>query len=395
MKKATQQHTKSHNKSLILNTIYSKAHISRADISRATHLTRSTVSDIVLELIGEDLVLEAGFGQSAGGKPPVLLQLNLNSRHIIGIDLASSEFRGAVVDLRGNILERITIPIQNKSGKKAIKIVYQIIDKLINKETSPCIGIGIGAPGLLDTKAGIIRTAVNLEWKDLDLAGLLEEKYKLPVMIANDSQLSALAEFKFGNSHRKENLLLVKVGRGVGAGLILEQNLFQGDGFGAGEIGHIKIEEDGELCRCGNYGCLESIISSRTIRKKAAEIASNNPESLLHDIAADITQIKTTEVISAFNKGDQSVIQLIEDVGKTLGRALAFVSSTVNVHDVVIAGSVSEFGEVLTSSVAKSLKQNMLPGLCDEMKVTTSKLGEEIVILGAAGMVLQNQLEIL
>jgi glucokinase-like ROK family protein len=347
-----------------------------------------------LELIDEGLVKETGYGQSAGGKPPVLLRVDPLSRHIIGIDLASSEFRGAVVDLRGNILEKVVISIKDRSGEKAIEVVYQVIDKLIGTQSRPCIGIGIGVPGLLDTKAGVIKTAVNLEWEDLGLVDILEKRYKLPVLIANDSQVSAVAEHKFGGRDRTQNLLLVKVGRGVGAGIILDQQLFQGDGFGAGEIGHIRVKEDGDLCRCGNYGCLETLISSRAIRRKSKQIADEQTESLLHEIANDPKNIATAEVVEAFKMGDEWVVGLIEAVGENLGRVLAYVSSTINLHEVVIAGSVSEFGDGLIKPVSDSIQRNILPGLFEEIKVSTSSLGEDIVILGAAGMVLQNQLEI-
>ena len=256
MFKATQEQTKEHNKALILSTIYKEKTLSRAEVARVTGLTRSTVSEIVGELLGAGLVLEKGPGPSVGGKPPILLGMIPDARHIIGIDLASGEFRGAIVNLLGEIKHRVHIAIGEQSGEKALEFVFQLIDNLLAMTERPVLGIGIGAPGLMDSDQGIVRNAVNLEWVDFPLGKILRDRYHLPVYISNDSQLSATAEYNFGENHRIPNLLLIKVGRGVGAGIILNQQLFYGDGFGAGEAGHIKVDEDGELCRCGNRGCL-------------------------------------------------------------------------------------------------------------------------------------------
>jgi N-acetylglucosamine repressor len=395
MKKATREQSKSHNKTLILNTIYNNPEISRASVARITRLTRSTVSDIVAELIEEGLVTEIGQGQSAGGKPPILLIVNEEARHIIGIDLASSEFRGALIDLRGAIKNRVNLPINNLSGEEALSLVYRLIDRLLELKTVPILGIGIGTPGLMDAEKGIVRNAVNLDWHDLPLANLLRERYQLPVFIANDSQVSALAEFTFGESRGTSNLLLVKVGRGVGAGLILNQQLYHGDGFGAGEIGHVKVDPDGELCRCGNYGCLETKISSRAIRREARQLAERNPGSIINQLV-DTPQAITTEVVlEAFKKGDSGVQAIIEQVGKDLGDVLAYLVSMLNVQRIVVAGSVSSFGKGVSDPVKRQLQSHTLTAISQDIEIEISSLGEEIVMLGAAGMVLQNELGIL
>ena len=221
MKKATREQSKIHNKRLILKTIYDNGEISRAYISRLTYLTRTTVSSIVTELIDEGLVEEIGQGPSDGGKPPILLSVVDNSRHLIGIDLADSEFRGGVVDLRGKIIDRVIISVNDRDGLSAMELVYKLIDKLIGIATNPILGIGIGTPGLMDARNGIVRSAVNLDWSDLPLRNLLESRYNLHVYIANDSQVAALGEYTFGQRQETSNLVVVKVGRGVGAGIVI------------------------------------------------------------------------------------------------------------------------------------------------------------------------------
>lgn len=383
MEKATREQSKSHNKTLILNTIYQSKSISRADISRATQLTRSTVSDIITELIDEDLVIEVGTGKSAGGKPPVLLALADDSRQIIGIDLASGEFRGALIELRGELQHRIDFPIDETSGDQALELVFKLIDKLIDKSTHPILGIGIGAPGIMDSEKGIVITAVNLAWRDLPLADILQSRFDIPVYIANDSQVSALAEFKFGGGEKSSNLVVVKIGRGTGSGIIIDNQLFQGDGHGAGEIGHIKVADNGLQCSCGNYGCLETMISSRAIRKQAAyKLCKSEP------------LVSLDKVYDAFCAGDPDIRGIIREAGIHLGHALSFITSTLNIYNVVIAGSISVFGGGIIDPALEVLKENTLPAITKDVKIYSSKLGEDIVILGAAGMVLHHELGI-
>ena len=394
MEKATREQSKSHNKALILNTIYQSENLSRADISRITHLTRSTVSEIIAELIEEGLVAETGTGKSAGGKPPVLLALVDDARQIIGIDLASGEFRGALINLRGDIQQRINFSIEDSSGEQALEIVFNLIDQLVQKASRPIIGIGIGAPGIMDSEKGVVITAVNLDWQNLPLVEILQDKYDIPVYIANDSQVSALAESKFGTTEKGENLLVVKIGRGVGSGIIIDNHLFQGDGFGAGEIGHIKVEDNGVQCRCGNFGCLETRISSRAIRKLATQLSLDTQTTALTP-NTDGSPVTTEEVVAAFQAGDPEIIKIIRDAGSYLGQTLSFITSTLNINQVVIAGSVSLFGDGIIQPALDVLQGSTLPAIANQVKITSSSLGEEIVMLGAAGLVLHHELSIL
>src|SRR3990170_3585828 len=192
MQKATRQQTKEHNRSLALTTIFEHASISRAEIARITSLTRATVSEIVSDLMAESLVEEIGLGTSIGGKSPILISLVDNSRYLIGLDLAQNQFSGAIINLRGQIQETINLPVNNRNGDEALALVYQIIDNLVRDEFQPLVGIGVGAPGLVNTRKGVVVNAVNLDWRDLPLAHLLETRYQLPVFVLNDNHAAAM-----------------------------------------------------------------------------------------------------------------------------------------------------------------------------------------------------------
>jgi glucokinase-like ROK family protein len=392
MKKATRQHTKTHNSRLLLKTIYQQGPVSRADIARETHLTRTTVSDIVAEFMNDGLIEEVGYGPSVGGKPPILLSVVDNARCLIGVDLADSEFRGCVVDLRGKIVHSLKMPVNDSNGEAALNLAYALIDELVTAATSPLLGIGIGTPGLMDARKGIVRNAVNLDWCDLPLRDLLEVRYNLPVYIANDSQAAALGEYIFGRNQEVPNLILIKVGRGISAGIVLNGQLHYGDGSGAGEIGHVRVVDGGEQCLCGNYGCLETVVSSRAIIRQARESAQNNPDSLLHNYAATPEDINTNVVLQAFAAGDEAIGQIIDDVGKYLSISIANLVGVLNIHQILVGGSVARFGERLLDPIRQELQHRSLAALAGETRVESTNLDANIVILGASALLLTNEL---
>jgi len=392
MAKATQQQTKKHNTRLVLKTIFDRDRISRAEIARSTHLTKTTVSSIVSDLIQENLVVEAGIGSSNGGKPPILLSVLDDGRHYIGIDLANSELRGATVNLRGEIIERFNIPINNRDGDSALELVYELIETLLRTSKKNIHGIGIGTPGLMDPENGVVLNAVNLDWKDLPLAEILTEKYHLPIYIANDSQVAALAEFTFGSAESVESLFLIKLGRGVGSGIVIKRNLYYGDEFGAGEIGHVVENPNGDRCRCGNFGCLETLVSSRALKKRAWLLIQNDPDSIIHSLVASPEEITTGVLWQAYQKEDQIIKTLIAETGETIGKALAHTVATLNINTVVVSGSLSRFGEGIRKPIETGIRNAILPAIAQKTKVVLSSLGEEIVILGAASLLLNYEL---
>ncbi|MBE7467969.1 MAG: ROK family transcriptional regulator [Anaerolineales bacterium] len=395
LQKATHEQTKIHNKNLVLKIIYDHHEVSRADIARITYLTPPTVSTTVAELIEEGLVEETGYGPSAGGKPPTLLRVVDDSRHLIGIDLANSEFRGAVINLRGQMIHQANVPVTPGNGQTALELVYQLIDRLMTAISRPLLGIGVGTPGLVDAQRGVVRKAVNLDWQDLSLRGLLETRYNLPVFVANDSHVAAVAEYVFGQERKTPNLIILKVGRGVSAGIVLNGRLHYGDGSGAGEIGHVRVVEQGALCSCGHYGCLETVTSSRFIVERAKAIAQENPHSLLHQFAPTPEAITTDVVIQAFEAGDEEVRQVIAEVGHYLGIAVANLIGTLNIQSILIGGRVARFGEPLLEPIRQEMKQRAMGMLADETQVSLSRLGQEIVILGAAALILTHELSLI
>jgi N-acetylglucosamine repressor len=381
MKKATRHHTKTHNSQLVLKTIYEQGETSRADIARQTKLTRPTVSALVNELIADNLVVETGVGPSAGGKPPTLLAIDFDAHQIIAADVSTQAFRGALVNLRGEIIERVELPVNGQQGEAARDLIYALVELLQEAATKPILGIAIGTPGLVDPHNGIVRQAVNLGWHDLPLRQLLVERYDTAVYIANDSQAAALGEYIFGQARDSSHLMVIKIGQGIGGGIVLHGQPFYGDGFAAGEVGHVVVATDGLLCSCGNRGCLETAASTRAILQQAA-VQLHQPD------------ITWEMLVAGLEAEEAAVIDLITHVGQQLGIALANLIAAFNIHHIVIAGRVTQFGDRLLLAIKEEAARRTLPAMVAETEIQYATLGSDIVLLGGTAVILKHELGI-
>jgi N-acetylglucosamine repressor len=391
--KATHAQTRQHNHRLVLRTVYDFGPISRAEVARSTGLTRTTVGDVVGDLLVEGMVEEVGRGPSTGGKSPILLSIVGDARLVIGLDLGESIFSGALVNLRGEVRRVVELPVEGRNGDAALDLVFRLVDELLIESTTAPLGIGVGTPGLVDTRTGTIRWAVNLDWQDLPLGGLLHERYGLPSNVANDSQAAALAEYTFGaegHGRRIPNLVTIKLGRGIGAGLVLNGSLFQGDGFGAGEIGHVAVVDDGAACRCGRFGCLETVASSRAIATRAAELAGELGSPLATK-AAD-GELDIDDLVRAFLDGDEAARTAAFEAARAIGRAIAGLIGVLNVGRVVLDGPVTGFGDEWLAAVADEARRRSLGLLSADTEIVFGRLTENVVVLGASALLITREL---
>jgi N-acetylglucosamine repressor len=373
--KATHQETRAHNARLVLGTVYDRGPISRAAVARVTGLTRTTVSDVVAGLLRDGLARELGTGPSTGGRAPVMLEVTDNARHLIGLDLGEKTFRGAIVDLRGRVVSSITVPVDDRDGGEALDRVFGLVDRLMAASDRPILGIGIGTAGLIDTTVGTVLEAVNLDWHGIPLGSLLRARTGLPVYVVNDSQATALAEHVFGGP-RTANLVVVKVGEGVGAGLVLDGRLFQGDGHGAGEIGHTTARDNGDPCRCGRNGCLETVASTRAI---LARLSGRG----IHQLS---------DAVGAMRAGDPLVLDTVAAAGRELGMAIAWLVGALNIDRVVLVGGATEFGGPWLSAVRETVQRGALGLLARQTTVEIGTLHEDGVILGASALLMTQEL---
>jgi N-acetylglucosamine repressor len=389
--KATHQQTRAHNAALVLRALYDFGPISRAEVARLSGLTRTTVGDVVGSLIEDGLAREIGRGPSTGGKAPILLELIDDARHVIGLDLGEFFFRAGLVDLRGRIQRTIERPVSGLSGDEALAVVHELIEELAPGSRDTLLGIGVGTPGIVDAATGTIRRAVNLDWQDLPLGEILRARHGVPVEVANDSRAAALAIELF-SGRRSTNLVAVKVGRGIGAGVVLGGELFHGDGFGAGEIGHVVVEDDGSECRCGRFGCLETVASSRAILQRATEHATKAPDSLLGRRLAASGELTLDDVQAALDAGDEMTRRIVVAAGRFLGRMIASVIGVLDVERIVLHGSVAELGDAWLDAVRDEAHRRALQPLAGDVVIERAAPIGDLVVLGASAVILTAEL---
>lgn len=374
--KATLRETREHNERLVLATIYDAGRISRADVARLTSLTRTSVSDVTEGLIAQGLCREVGRGPSTGGKAPILLEVPDAARLLVGVDLGDHVFTAAAVNLRGEIIDRADVPSEDADGDEALELALNVIGGILERTAGPILGIGIGTAGLVDRGSGVVIQAVKRDWRNLALGAIVGGRFDLPVQVANDSQAAGLAEHVFG-AVRGVNLVTVKVGQGIGAGLVLNGELFEGDGFGAGEIGHTVVDPDGELCRCGRRGCLETVASARAVLTRLSA-QFGRPISL-------------DEALAMFHAGDPTVREVVVKAGQQVGAALAGIIGLLHVRRIVLAGTMAAFGDTWLDAVASAAADRALAALTED---TTFEIGhmDDVVVLGASALLMTREL---
>jgi predicted NBD/HSP70 family sugar kinase len=385
--KATHQGTRRVNERLVLRTIYEQGPISRAEVARVTGLTRTTVSDVVEGLLGEDLVVQVGTGRSTGGKAPILLEVPADARHIVGVDVDRDRLSGALVNLRGEVRTRASRELVGRDGAVALAELESLVADLVQAARQPLVGVGIGTPGLVDAGTGTVLWAVGLDWRDVPVGERIGHLTGLPVVVVNDSQAAAMAEWAFGQHDALSAMIVVKVGEGIGAGVVIGGRLYPGDDSGAGEIGHTRVHDASGRCRCGGRGCLETVASLRAVLERARNLAAGRPGSRL------ARQPVTREtLLAAFRAGDPLARQVVLEAAAPLGRVLGAVIGTLGVRDVVLVGPMTDFGEEWLARVVAETRRSALGLLVERSYIHIGTSGPDVVELGAAAMLMTSEL---
>lgn len=354
--KASPADARSHNRSLVLQTIYLQGPLSRAAIARATGLTKVTVSDLVAELLSEGLLEELGTdGQQRTGKPAVLVDLARGSFNLIVADLSEHDsFKGALLDLNTEPIVSLEFERSGAQGEEAVELAVRLISELKRIAQKPVLGVGIGSPGIVDSE-GTVHTAPNLEWTDVPLGQIARERTGLPVLVTNDANAAALAEYAFGEE--PGDLIFVSIGHGVGAGLIVSGQLVLGTRWAAGEIGQVMVGTDlGLSAPYSRDQILEHWVSVPSLTERVDGASHTETERVL------------------------------TEAGQRLGVALAPVVGALNFKRVIIGGPEELLGTTLAQSTFDTIRSRTMPDSHEELVVHASALGPDNVLYGCAAM---------
>lgn len=362
--KVLPEHARNHNRSLVLQSLYRSGRASRADLARETGLTRVTISDLIGELIAEGLVVELGQRDDARpGKPAVLLDVNRAATQIVGVDLSEhAEFRGAVLDIDGVVLSSASVELAGSRGEEAVAKVLALVDELVAAATAPILGIGVGSPGIVDA-TGTVVAAPNLGWTDEPLQRRLAERTGLAVFVANDANVAVLAEHGFADA--QGDMMLVKIGHGVGSGLLVAGALVFGSRFAAGEIGQVMVgTDDGAQGPYDREKCLEAWLAVPRLGAKVA----------------------------AATDAGEPVEPVLRQAGQRLGVALAPIVGALNLSEVVLSGPDELLAGTLLDAVRETLQNRTMAGFHSDVTIGMTSQGRDIVLRGCVVMVLSAQL---
>lgn len=360
--------------------------ISRAELARQMNLTRSAISSIIDHLKKINLVDEIEIGHASIGRKPILLAIDPGYGHIVGIDMGATHLGIILTDFSPHVLDEIEIPFSVTDGpEKCLDQINSCLLSLLsrsNLDLKQISAIGMNVPGPIVSEAGGVSSPPIMPgWGDYPIRKHLEDLWQIPVTIGNDAELGALGEWAYGSGRGERNLAYIKVGTGIGAGLLLDGHIYRGTTGSAGEIGHVTIQENGPLCTCGNHGCLEALAGGQAIARKAREAIVSGRRTQLASISPE--EIRAIDVAAAAQRGDLVAQQIITDAGYHLGIALASLVNLINPSLVVIGGGVSQLGDLLLEPIRKTVMERSLYSAAKIVRITSAVLGRRASSMGA------------
>src|SRR4051812_3365823 len=355
--------------------------LSRAEISRVTGLSRSTISTLVADLQERGFVIEPAGATpvrvAAQGRPPVLLRLDPSAGIAVGVDFDHSDIRVAISDLSRTVVAEATAEADvDHDALRALDIAANLVHEALERadvDEDRVLGVGVALAGPVDQIEGKLHDSSILPgWNGIDAEAELRDRLGVPVHIDNDANLGALAEVTLGAGRSARSALYVQMSSGIGAGLIIDGRPYRGAGGVAGEIGHVAVDETGPICRCGNRGCLETLASGPAIVRLVSE-SRGEP-------------LTTEQLVELALAGDLGCRRAIADAARVLGRVVGNICNLLNPEMVVVGGDLSAAGELLLTPLRESLNRAALPSVTRDLEVKAGELGDRANVLGALAL---------
>ncbi len=376
-------------KDSVLRLIWREHQISRAEISRQINLSRSTVTEIIRELLPTGLVAEVGIGKSSGGRKPILLEFQDDAKVILGIDIGATHVSVAMTNLRGKLLfwkEKKFVVREDAEG------TYKLIDELCSECLSTLksgsdmlLSIGVSVPSPVDPiHPEYLSESIIPAWHGKSGIERLREKYGVPIYLDNDANLGALAEHWWGIGKGINDLVYIKIANGIGAGYILGGRLYRGSKGIGGEMSHMPIDPNGKLCGCGLRGCLATLISAWALRERVKTLGNLFPDSPLLILNPSIIDIE-----NAASNGDPLAVQVVMEATNYLTSAVTSIVNLLNPEMIIIGGSLSRLGEQVLNPIQEKMDACALVSTISKTKLRTSSLGSKGIAIGAATLAIE------
>ncbi|WP_171656512.1 ROK family transcriptional regulator [Paenibacillus foliorum] len=380
----SQQLIKEINQVLIFRAIRERGPISRSQLAKELRLSPTTVTVIIDYFMENGFLIETGKGDSSGGRKPILVKLAPNAGVVIAVDLEQN--RVAVLNMEADILqEKKLVIFDNKELLTSlIAVINELIAEYRDRHKMRPLGIGIAVPGIIDLQKGTVFTASKLNFNHLSLKEELQEHFQVPVLLENDANAAAYGEFLYGRAQQVPNFLYLHIGRAVGAGFFLSGNLFTGGAGGAGEFGHISVDESGPLCHCGNIGCLEKLISEHSLLEKWREWAGAEEATGIPALA---------EMVELSNNGGGTAGRLMDYAGEMLGKGVVTLVHLFNPTLILLGGELALNNLRLLDQVKKQVDRRSMPVFLKHVKIEESLTKLNAGIIGAGSLALHHFFE--
>lgn len=382
------------NRSVVFEAIRLHAPLSRADLARVTGLTPTTITNIMGEFVAAGLVTETPASQTSIGRRPTLIEINTKARYVIGVDLARTKITCGIFDLEPSLLAKESIDAGlSHPSEITMQALVNTIARVLEQpgvERQKVVGIGVSAPGPLDSKKGILEEPPNFPgWSGVPLASTLEDRFGIPVFLKNDADACALAEKWLGTAKAVDNFVYLALGTGVGTGIFVDGKLYEGARGLAGEIGHITIDINGERCDCGNYGCLELYVSVPAILGRARREGVKSP-ILGKKIKGEGSSLTLRDIRDAAEAGDEFSLRLMDSIGRILGVGVTNIVNAFNPEMVVLGRELATaWGETLLEKVRAVVEERALPAAARSCQIRLSELGDDPAVVGGATIALR------
>lgn len=371
---ATSELIRTINRSAVLDLIRLNGPLSRAELARRTGASLSTVMRVVDELMAEDLIMDAGSGQSTGGRPGSLVGFNHTGFAVVAVDLGGTKIYGTLTDLGGNVQHEISMP----TGADSLQDLTGVIETLADvprPSGQKIMGIGVGVPGVT-APDGTVMNAPALGWKDVPLSAILAGRFDHPVFIENDVNLATLGEYGFGAGQGVENLINIFIGTGIGAGIIIGGALYRGFNCAAGEVGHMVPGPEFLGREFAGFGALETVAAGNGIAQRARQAAQ--------DAGSPGDALTTRDVFDAARDGEPWAVRLVDEAVDYLALTVANVSVLLDPELILLGGGMMESADLLFEPL-----RSRIEGLIHRTpQLALSSLGPRATVLGATMLVL-------
>ncbi len=370
--------------------------LSRTDLSQELDYSRATVTTIVGRMVSAHILDEVGEGRSGGGRRPLLLDINPYLGLVIGVDIGATSIDIALADFRGQILDRLTEPADvTQPPGPFLKRVCALVQTMLDKHGQPAtalVAMGIGVPGPVEFSSGLLIAPPLMPlWEGYPIRSTINEQFPLArVVVDNDVNIMAKGEQQAGAGKGIDNFLFVKIGTGIGCGIIWHGAVYRGSDGCAGDVGHICVDYNGPTCRCGNQGCLEAMAAGPAIASQATEAARSGQSPFLAERLAENGFLTAQDVGDAAANGDRAANLIIRQSGQMVGGVLAGLVNFFNPRAIFIGGGVADIGHMLLSSIRQATWRRANPLSTRHLNLAYSELGQDAGVIGAIWLALEH-----